>query len=244
LSIWVKSEVGETVEDLVLRAQQGDKEAFAQLVQEERSLVLRLAAGYLGWRDAEDAAQIIWTAVWRKIWQVEDPKSFGAWLRTLVLHQCLNLRKARARRRDREVQLSREAWQSLAECVGSGASALDELLENGEVRHLIARELELLPGEYGLLLELYYLKDLSYREISALTGLKAGALKWRLHQGRKLLKAKLTPHLVLQTKGGGFSGKPGGWQDVQYPQGSQASGRQRIPDRGPGKGNPDLGCRL
>ena len=50
MSIWVKSEVGETVEDLVLRDQQGDKEAFAQLVQEERSLVLRLAAGYLGWR--------------------------------------------------------------------------------------------------------------------------------------------------------------------------------------------------
>lgn len=183
------------MEELVTKAQKGDEEAFAQIVQEKRRLVLNLAAGYLGWRDAEDAAQIIWTAAWRKIWQIEDPRRCESWLRTLVLHQCLNLRKARARRRDREVQLSAETWLSLAECVATDDCPLEELLVHRELRNLIAEELDLLPGEYGMLLRLYYLQDLSYRDISVLTGLKSSTLKWRLHQGRTLLKAKLTPHL-------------------------------------------------
>lgn len=183
------------MEELVTKTQRGDEDAFAGLMQEKRRLVLNLAASYLGWKDAEDAAQIIWESAWRKLWQIEDPRRFEPWLRTLVLHQCLNLRKARARRWDREVQLSAETWLSLAECVATDDCPLEELLVHRELRNLIAKELDLLPGEYGMLLRLYYLQDLSYRDISALTGLKSSTLKWRLHQGRTLLKAKLTPHL-------------------------------------------------
>lgn len=184
------------MEELVLKAQGGDREAFAQVVKARHRLVLHLAAGYLGWRDAEDAAQIIWTAVWRKLWQVEDPGSLDSWLRTLVFHQCLNLRKARARHRDRETQLSTEAWHALSECAAADSCPMDEILEHRELRALISRELDGLPGEYGLLLRLYYFNDLSYGEIADLTGLPPSTLKWRLHQGRKLMKARLARHLA------------------------------------------------
>ena len=61
------------METFIAQAQAGDREAFGQIVREKQRLVLQLTAGYLGWKDAEDAAQVIWTAVWSKIWQVEDP---------------------------------------------------------------------------------------------------------------------------------------------------------------------------
>jgi DNA-directed RNA polymerase specialized sigma24 family protein len=50
---------------------------------------LALVTGYLGWRDAQDAAQHIWLAVWRKLWQLEDPDRFEPWLQKPILHQCL-----------------------------------------------------------------------------------------------------------------------------------------------------------
>lgn len=186
------------MEELILKARGGDREAFVQLVQSMNRLVLSLAAGYLGWQDAEDAAQIIWIAVWRKLWQVEEPEKFKAWLRTLVLHQCLNLRKARARQQGKEVQLSPQAWLGLAECVTGDGFLTEELLEHKDLQSMVNRKLDQLPGEYGILLRMYYLNELSYKQISALTGLAQSTLKWRLHQGRKLLKAQLAQHLAKE----------------------------------------------
>lgn len=186
------------MEELILKAQDGDRESFDQLVRGRNKLVLSLAAGYLGWKDAEDAAQIIWLAVWRKLWQVEDSKKFAAWLRTLVLHQCLNLRKARAGVLEKEVQLSPQAWLGLADCVTGDGFLTEEMLEHKELRSLIDSKLDQLPGEYGILLRMYYLNELSYKQIATITGLPQSTLKWRLHQGRKLFKASLVQHLAQQ----------------------------------------------
>lgn len=186
------------MEELILKAQDGDRESFDQLVRGRNKLVLSLAAGYLGWKDAEDAAQIIWLAVWRKLWQVEDSKKFAAWLRTLVLHQCLNLRKARAGVWEKEVQLSPQAWLGLADCVTGDGFLTEEMLEHKELRSLIDSKLDQLPGEYGILLRMYYLNELSYKQIATITGLPQSTLKWRLHQGRKLFKASLVQHLAQQ----------------------------------------------
>jgi RNA polymerase sigma-70 factor (ECF subfamily) len=184
------------MEQLVLKAQRGDRLAFAEIVRNRHRLVLILAANYLGWEDAEDAAQHIWLAVWRKLWQVEKADRFDSWLQKLVFYQCLNIRKARARRRELEIPLSPETWSSLGEYVATDDSQMDEILVHRELRRLVSRELDKLPGEYGLLLRLYYLKDLSYKEIAEITGLPQSTLKWRLHQGRKLLKASLAHHLA------------------------------------------------
>ncbi|HBI57296.1 MAG TPA: hypothetical protein DEA85_02870 [Firmicutes bacterium] len=184
------------METLIAKAKAGDREAFAKIVREKQRLVLHLAAGYLGWRDAEDAAQVIWTVVWRKLWQVEDPHRFDQWLKTLVFHHCLNLRKARARYRNREAQLAPESWLSLAECVAADSCTLEDLLVSRELRSLLSRELDALPGDYGLLLRMHYCNDLNYRQIAELSGLPQSTLKWRLHQGRALLKSSLAKHFA------------------------------------------------
>lgn len=189
------------MDELVAAAQTGDKQAFAQVVKGRSKLVLHLAATYLGWQEAPDAAQDIWAAVWRKLWQLKQSQSFDAWLRTLVMHRCLNWRKNRARRQSQEVQLAPEAWLALTECTLAPGPSPEQIAENGELRRFIRRELAKLPGEYGLLLQLYYCEDLSYQAISELTGLALGTLKWRLHQGRKLFRANLTLNLQKLCKG-------------------------------------------
>lgn len=189
------------MEILVHRARTGDQNAFTAIVEQRQRWVVSLATGYLGRSDAEDAAQVIWAAVWNKLWQVEEPARFDSWLRTVVFHQCLNLRKARARR-NREIQLSAEAWLALAECTGTGDYTVAEILEHKELHRLLSQELDLLPGDYGLLLRLYYFRDLDYNAISALTGIGASALKWRLHQGRKLLRFNLSLRFKHFERGG------------------------------------------
>lgn len=52
-------------------------------------------------------------------------------------------------------------------------------------------ELDRLPGTYGPLLRLRYLRDLSYGEISDAVGISVNSVKQRLHQGRQILRSRL-----------------------------------------------------
>jgi len=51
-----------------------------------------------------------------------------------------------------------------------------------------------LPASYREAFVLRHVQDLSYEEISKVTGDTVGSLKVRVHRARKLLKEKLFPH--------------------------------------------------
>lgn len=185
--------------EAVALAQQLDDRGFEQLFAAYQSLVLSLVTFYVGSPDAADVAQEVWLRVYQKIWQLEDGEKFVPWLRQVVFYHCLNYRKARARRRAAESYLPPEAWLGLLECVADDDECCfpEAVLESGSVRSLLSHELDQLPGDYGLVLRLYYFSDLSYQELAELTGLSLSTIKWRLYQGRQLLKKRLISLLGL-----------------------------------------------
>lgn len=176
---------------IVARAQAKDEDAFTWLVDRYGELLLSLVSYQVGRGDAPDLVQEIWVAVYRKLWQLDDCRLFVPWLKKVAYYRCLNYRKARARQRTVELQMDTEAWLSLSECLSGDDANVEELLEQSELRALIAEQLDRLPADYGQLLRLHYLKQLSYERIVALTALPLSTVKWRLHQGRKLLYARL-----------------------------------------------------
>ncbi len=181
---------------LIKQAQQGDKEAFDLLVERHDALLQSLTAWYVGARDGPDAAQEIWLAVFRKLWQLEEADRFVPWLRKLTFYQCMNYRKARARRQH-EIYLDTEAWLRVAEFLADEDGSVERLLDRRLLRSTISQELDTLPGEFGLLLRLRYLQEQSLAEIAALTLLPISTIKWRLHEGRRILKARLAS--ILKT---------------------------------------------
>lgn len=183
-------------QEIVCRARTGDHDAFASLVEKHRAFLLSLVTCYVGSRDSPDAAQEIWLAVYRKLWQLEDGARFLPWLRKLAFYQCINYRKVRGRTRKREVYLSAGDWYRLVDYIADDDGRLEEILERKELRRHVARHLDQLPGEYGLILRLRYMRDLSLSEIAALAGLTLSTVKWRLHEGRRLLKARLASDII------------------------------------------------
>ena len=176
---------------LVQKAQAGDQEAFAHLVERYDRLLRRLVAQHINHSDAPDAAQEIWLAVYRKLWQLEEGNRFRPWLKQVVFYQCINFRKARQRHHRRETYLGSDGWLRLAECVAADGCRVDELFDRRETRRFVARQLDALPADYGQLLRLRYVRSLAYREIAALTELPESTVKWRLHEAKRLLKARL-----------------------------------------------------
>src|SRR5205085_11486730 len=76
---------GEADEALVVRSRRGDRAAFEELVR--RSARLLFAHLYLKTRDVhktEDLVQETYLLAWRSIADLDDPKTFRAWLTTIA----------------------------------------------------------------------------------------------------------------------------------------------------------------
>ena len=84
------------INELVVRAQAGDLEAFGRLVQRTQAMAYAVAKGIL--RDsglAEDAAQDAYLRAFRRLRELEEAASFPGWLRRIVITVALNMRRAR-----------------------------------------------------------------------------------------------------------------------------------------------------
>jgi RNA polymerase sigma-70 factor (ECF subfamily) len=85
----------ERINDLVIRAQAGDLDAFGRLVGATQTMAYAVAWGVL--RDsglAEDAAQEAYLRAFRRLQDLDQPAGFVAWLRRIVITVALNMRRA------------------------------------------------------------------------------------------------------------------------------------------------------
>lgn len=219
---------------LVTRARRGDREAFAALVQRHTDLVRSLATLYVGPQDAQDAAQEIWIAAYRKLWQLEDDDRLIPWLRTLAYHRSLNYRKQRARSIGHEVRLGPEEWARIAEGVADGGENLGAVFELRELRRHVSGELDRLPADFGMILRLRYMRDLRYEEIARTTGLPLSTVRWRLHYGKQLLRARLAALMRARRLSHERPERP----DRTPAQGDQAPGLRGLDDGEPGGRRP------
>ena len=85
----------EPLNDLVVRAQAGDLEAFGRLVRATQTMVHAVAREVLRHSSmAEDAAQEAYLRAFRRLRDLEEPAAFVSWLRRIVITVALNMRRA------------------------------------------------------------------------------------------------------------------------------------------------------
>lgn len=177
--------------DYVTRAMEGDEEAFTLLVKTYNYLIKSTIAYYMNKRMVEDVSQEIWVQIYQKLWQLEDPKKFVAWARKLTYYHCVNIRKKASKVKKYELNLSVEDWVQLSDRISGDKFSISNLIIKKEFRREIRKLISSLPGEYAIVVQLRYFHEFSYIEIHELTSLPITTIKWRIHQGKKLLKAQL-----------------------------------------------------
>jgi RNA polymerase sigma-70 factor (ECF subfamily) len=162
---------------LVVRAQQGEQDAFDQLAL---YVVDRLyAVAYRILRDgpsAEDATQQALLAIWRQLPRLRDPDRFDAWAYRLLVHASY----AEHRRRRRTAPSA-----SLAD----GAS--DDPFLSVHDRDQLERGFARLSAEQRAVLVLQHYLNLSHGEIADLLDIPIGTVRSRLHGARGAMRAAL-----------------------------------------------------
>jgi RNA polymerase sigma-70 factor, ECF subfamily len=176
---------------LVVRAQSGDQQAFAELVRRHNARVFRLAVSILGREfipEAEDVAQEVFLKVHHAIESFRGESEFGSWIYRITFNQALNL-KARVRFR------SPHADESVLHGAVSPESGPDQQAETAQRDRAIRDCIRTLPEVYQSALRLYYWLGSGVGEVAELLGIPENTAKSYLHRARQLL------HGMLNEKG-------------------------------------------
>lgn len=170
-------------EVLVIAAILGNLEAFEQLVLRYRSAVVRSARTIVGAADAEDVAQDSLLLAFKALPSIDEPRKFAAWLSAITRHRALRFNKSETAHTNKRVPLD----EALLEKIEALAKPLAEKERDEEM----IRALDTLPNDYGLPLRLHFLDDMPLKRIAAFMGVPLSTVKWRIHHGKKLLRAKV-----------------------------------------------------
>jgi RNA polymerase sigma-70 factor (ECF subfamily) len=181
---WMTRAASESPDDvLVVAAILGDLAAFDQLVLRYRAAVVRVAQGIVGREHAEDVAQDALLLAFKALPSIEEPCKFPAWLSAITRH-----RASRFGKREREQQSQRVLLDELLlDNLASLARPFADELDNEELR----LALEEVPEDYRLVLRLRFLDEMPLKRIAAFLGSPLSTVKWRLHQGKKLLRKQV-----------------------------------------------------
>lgn len=160
--------------DLVLSAQQGDKQAFTQLIEQNKATMYKIARTYFREpMDIEDSISETILLCWKKLGQLRQPEYFRTWLCRILINTCISM--ARSRR---------------------GCVSLDDLREDELPAALDSMDdfsllIELADSRYRLVLLLFYGERLKVSEISEVTNMPEGTVKSSLKRGRDQLAKRL-----------------------------------------------------
>lgn len=160
------------------RAQRGDHEAFAQLVEQHESMVFSLGYHFFNDRGrAEEIAQDVFLQLYRNLGTIESDAHLLYWLRQVTTRRCIDLQR---RARMRAVSLEDAGELRAAE------KRSDALLDR-KLRALI----EQLPDIQRAVVTLRYQEDLDPSDICRIVDLPVNTVKSHLHRALQSLRRKL-----------------------------------------------------
>jgi RNA polymerase sigma factor (sigma-70 family) len=153
----------ESLENIVLRAQSGDAEAYEIIFQRFKGMALSYAYSILGdYQLAEDAKQEAFIGAYCDLLALRNPAAFPGWFRTVVRKHSIQIKRGR-----KTLNLPLE---NADEVLSNDANPAQQAQTNEISRH-IAWGIDQLPEHERDVTRLFYLKGNSLKEISSIIDL-------------------------------------------------------------------------
>lgn len=162
---------------LVRQAMGGNKEAFIELMDMHKPVLLRIAHGYFAQEaDVADAIQDTILDAYAHIASLKDPQYFKTWLVRILINNCNHI----YRKNKKYVSL-----EEIAENFPDADDAFDSpLLRFHEILSCVSEE-------NRICFQLFYGEELTTKEIADILHMKEGTIRSRMHREKIKLKAKL-----------------------------------------------------
>jgi RNA polymerase sigma-70 factor (ECF subfamily) len=170
---------------LIHSAQQGDRQAFAVLVERYWDRLYRWLYHLTHHRQAaEDLAQEAMLKAFAGLDKFRVGSNFQAWLYRIAYNGFVNQWRAQDRAR-----------QAFPRHLPAPVKGPVEQILSREALQLLARAVGRLPADYRAAFLLRVEEELSFQEIGQVLGIKEETARWRVFKARQKLMATLAPQL-------------------------------------------------
>ena len=187
----------EVDQQLVERAQRGDKRAFELLVLKYQRKLGRLLSRLV--RDpgeVEDVTQEAFIKAYRALPNFRGESAFYTWLYRIAINTAKNYLVALGRRAPTSTEFDHEEAESFedAEALRDAATPEGELLGR-EIAATVNKAMEALPDDLRTAITLREIEGLSYEEIASVMDCPIGTVRSRIFRAREAIAAELRPLL-------------------------------------------------
>jgi RNA polymerase sigma-70 factor (ECF subfamily) len=173
-------------QSLIQRAQKGDSDAFAALVDGHQRYIYNLAFRVLkDENEALDLTQETFVRAWTALPNFRGQSQFRTWLYRIVTNLCYN-RLPNLRRSLND--LGDDVMEEIPET--NLANPAREF-ESNETRAHLYKAIDELDAHYKLLITLRYQNELSYDEIASTLNLPLGTVKTGIFRAKEQLRKSL-----------------------------------------------------
>lgn len=169
---------------------------FQKVHEDYRARILRYLTRLVGEGEAEDLAQEVFVRVNQALPGFRGESQLSTWIYRIATNAAIDRTRAGTFK-----QAAREACLDEADAVpaasiwtGEPAPSLDQQLLSQQRFECFAQYVRQLPPKYRAVLVLSELEELSDKEIAEILELSLGAVKIRLHRGRRMLLRELKGH--------------------------------------------------
>jgi len=167
--------------DLVVRAREGDHDAFSELAAGAIERLLRVARLIVRDDDrAQDAVQDALVAAWLDVRALRDPDRFDAWLHRLLVRSCYRVVGSERRRRSAELPL-----------LPIDREVVPDAQQTIAIRDQLDRGFRRLPVDLRAVLVVHHYLSLRDQEAADMLDIPLGTLKSRLHRATAAMRAAL-----------------------------------------------------
>jgi RNA polymerase sigma-70 factor (ECF subfamily) len=187
----------EVDQQLVERAQRGDKKAFELLVSKYQRKLGRLLSRYI--RDAsevEDVTQEAFIKAYRALPTFRGDSAFYTWLYRIGINTAKNYLVALGRRAPTMTEVDNEEAESIEE--GEQLKDLntpENQMMSRQIAETVNLTLQELPEELRTAITLREIDGMSYEEISQIMNCPIGTVRSRIFRAREAIAERLRPQL-------------------------------------------------
>lgn len=184
-------------QQLVERAQHGDKRAFELLVEKYQRKLGRLLSRFI--RDpaeVEDVAQEAFIKAYRALPSFRGESAFYTWLYRIGINTAKNFLVSQGRRAPTTTEFDSEEAEGFENAEQlRDINTPENMLMSKQVAEAVNKVMDTLPEELKIAITLREIEGLSYEDIADMMNCPIGTVRSRIFRAREAIAEKLRPML-------------------------------------------------
>ncbi len=179
--------------ELIKKAQEGDLQAFEELILTHEKIVYNVALRMMNHsEDAKDISQEVFLKAYRNIKNFDERSKFSTWLYRITTNTCIDeMRKRKGKQSySLEAELENEEGGVQRQVADEGETPEEALLRTEKQSEIVQALAQLVEEQRNIVI-LRDVRGLSYDEIAEILELPIGTVKSRISRARTQLKNEI-----------------------------------------------------